>query len=99
MIDWFYAAGRLRMGGVVIVDDIHLPAVEMLVDAVAYDRRWQVVARTAKWIAYERKAEWSMREDWWEQTFMPSPRPSTPLARRVLGRAKRVARKTLTRGA
>ena len=39
IVDWFYTADRLRKGGIMVVDDIHLRSVAMLVDFMDADRR------------------------------------------------------------
>src|SRR4051812_7750680 len=49
MIDWYYAASRLRAGGVLVVDDVALPAVAHLCLFVDRDERFGSVARPNKW--------------------------------------------------
>lgn len=73
IIDWFYAAGRLREGGVVVLDDIQLPAVRLgLFEFLAKDPRWEIVARTDKWAACVRHSSGPLREEWTEQPFLGS---------------------------
>jgi len=86
MIDWFYGAGRLRRGGVVVVDDLQLPAVAIMADFLDADPRWEPVGRTAKWAAFERLSEGPLAEDWYVQPFLTRQRP---LWKRALGRVKR----------
>jgi predicted O-methyltransferase YrrM len=74
MIDWFYGASRLRRGGVVVVDDLQLPAVGIMADFLDADPRWQPVGRTDKWAAFERLSEGPLAEDWYVQPFFPPPR-------------------------
>jgi hypothetical protein len=69
MIDWFYGAGRLRQGGVVVIDDIHLPAVRVLTNFLDRDPRWRSIQRTPKWMAYERGNEGPLTEEWLFQPF------------------------------
>ena len=69
IIDWYYGAGRLRLGGVVVIDDLHLPAVSVLDRFLVLDPRWKELSRTAKWVAYERQSEGSVCEDWFMQPF------------------------------
>ena len=90
MIDWYYTAGRLRRGGLLVVDDVHLPAVAMLVGVLDRDDRWRPIRRTKKWVAYERAADGPLREDWYQQSFVPEWGLPRPLARRVLNRALRL---------
>lgn len=87
MIDWFYGAGRLRRGGVLVLDDIHLPAVKILRSFLDLDQRWGRLERTVKWAAYERRNEGSLGEDWYEQPFYRMPgsrlRPVGPIESRL----------------
>jgi hypothetical protein len=89
MIDWFYGASHLRPGGLLVLDDIHLPAVAMLVGHLTSDPRWPVEDRTAKWAAFRRTTAGSLSEDWWLQPFAQHPDRLGPLLAR---RAPRLAR-------
>jgi hypothetical protein len=73
VIDWYYGAGRLRRGGVVVVDDLELPAVRVLVDFLERDPRWRSIRHTEKWAAYERQSEGSLTEEWVDQPFYALP--------------------------
>jgi predicted O-methyltransferase YrrM len=71
IIDWYYAAGRLREGGVVVFDDIQLPHVRLgLFDFLQADPRWEPVARTNKWAACVRHASGPIHEGHTHQTFL-----------------------------
>lgn len=87
MIDWYYGAGRLKRGGVLVVDDIHLPAVKILRSFLDLDQRWRRIDRTEKWIAYERLSEGGLGEDWYDQPFYRMPgsrlRPVGPIEARM----------------
>jgi hypothetical protein len=76
-IDWFYGAGRLRSGGVVVFDDIQLPQVRSLIDmSVMPDPRWHFMKQTTKWMAFRRLSEGSLAESEASQPFFPEPKPS-----------------------
>jgi predicted O-methyltransferase YrrM len=93
VIDWFYGAGRLRSGGIVVFDDVPLPAVGRFLDTyLDLDPRWERVAGTRKWRAYRRLAEGSLSEHESNQGFYRQPRQ--PLARRALGRLRATFRTT-----
>ena len=87
MIDWYYGAGRLSRHGVLVVDDIHLPAVKILRSFLDLDERWRRIERTDKWVAYERLSEGGLGEDWYDQPFYRMPgsrmRPVGPVEARV----------------
>jgi Methyltransferase domain len=69
MIDWFYAGSRLRRGGILAIDDLHLPAAQVLVRYLDSDPRWAVRARTVKWTGFERLSEGPFRDEWFLQPF------------------------------
>lgn len=76
IIDWFYGAGLLRKGGVVVFDDVQLPQVNVLLETfVEPDPRWERVASTSKWRAFRRLSEGPLGEEWFDQPFFPSPPP------------------------
>jgi hypothetical protein len=71
IIDWFYGAGRLREGGIVVVDDLQLAAVRLgLLEFLAKDPRWELIAHTDKWAAFVRRSSGALREEWTEQRFL-----------------------------
>jgi predicted O-methyltransferase YrrM len=97
IIDWFYAGGRLRKGGILILDDNHLPAVRVLSGYLDRDGRWRRLRGTDKWLAYERLSEGTLSEDWWAQPKSFGLDPATTrggVVPRLLRRAARLARKS-----
>ena len=94
IIDWFYAAGHLRKGGTLVLDDTPLPAVGILMSFLDRDARWVKLARTEKWAAYERASEGTLGEDWWAQKefFGPAPPLRTSFLSRVRRRLGRLVR-------
>lgn len=71
IIDWFYGAGRLREGGIVVLDDLQLAAVRLgLLEFLAKDPRWELVAHQDKWAAFVRRSSGPLREEWTEQRFL-----------------------------
>lgn len=92
IIDWFYAAGHLRKGGTLVLDDVNLPAVGMLTSFLDRDERWVKLARSEKWAAYERASEGWLGEDWWAQTAIFDEEPaSEPRREGFVARARRAA--------
>jgi hypothetical protein len=69
IVDWFYAGGRLRQGGILVIDDVHLPAVGVLVAFLDRDPRWEPMQRTRQWAAFRRGGAGDLAEDWWQQPF------------------------------
>ena len=93
-IDWYYGARWLRRGGVVVVDDLQLPAVgDSLVSFLDRDPRWVSLARTWKWAAYRRESEGLLRDEWTDQSFLRNSRRKRAAAQRVAGMLKRLSPK------
>jgi hypothetical protein len=96
MVDWFYGAGRLRAGGVVVFDDVPMPAVRSFLDSyLELDDRWERVAGTVKWRAYRRRSEGSLSEHESSQAFFRGPTPT--LRARATGRIGSVLPRSLRR--
>jgi hypothetical protein len=94
MIDWLYGGSRLRRGGLLVLDDLQLPAVGVLTDYLDRDARWVDVARTAKWAAYERDDEGPIVDDHFHQPFYgPRDQPATTAASAPADRRRRFARR------
>ncbi len=90
IIDWYFAGARLRKGGVVVLDDVRLPAVALLRDFLDRDPRWIAVAGTDKWAAFVRQHEGSLNEEFLSQPFLRTPSPTRPpLVRRAVGAVRR----------
>lgn len=90
VLDWFYAASMLDAGGMVLIDDIALPAVATLLDFVGRDPRWRRIGGSSKWVAYERTSGGPLAEDWTAQPFYaPHHEGLGDLARRARGRITR----------
>ncbi len=88
VIDWHYGARTLRVGGMLVLDDVTLPAVYDLRRILDRDPRWSREHLTDKWAAYRKTGAAEAVEDWWEQQeWMPFPLPVRlkGLARRVGG--------------
>jgi hypothetical protein len=92
MIDWFYAGSLLGEGGLLVVDDIPLPAVAHLCAFVDRDPRFEPEKRTSTRASYRRNGEGDLRQDWFEQGFYGPPLTLGD----VPGRAVRKLRRTLT---
>jgi hypothetical protein len=88
-VDWLYAGRRLRRGGVLVMDDTHLPAVRIVADYLDADQRWSLQARGPTWGAWMRLHVAELSEDWWEQPFYRLPLTVSEVPKRVLGRLRR----------
>jgi Methyltransferase domain len=77
-IDWFYGARHLREGGLVVVDDVPLPAPAQLVGFLDRDPRWQMVRSEGRWVAYRLAERHTFREEFVYQPFYESPSTREP---------------------
>lgn len=70
MIDFFFAAGRLGRRGVLILDDVELPAVRLVADFCDLDEQWEQLTRNSKWGAWERRSVGPLVADHMDQPFL-----------------------------
>lgn len=64
MVDWFYTARRLKIGGHLIVDDVHLWPVQLLVEYLSTSPSWRVDRTFPRTISYVRIAADDERAEW-----------------------------------
>jgi predicted O-methyltransferase YrrM len=97
MLDWYYAGSLLRAGGLLVIDDVQLPAVAHLRGFIDRDPRWSAERLTEKWVAYRRVTEGPLRQDWFEQSFYTAPpaRGVRELPARALRKVARTLRSRL----
>lgn len=69
MIDWFYTAGRLKVGGLMIVDDIWLWPCLVLKNVMSEQPEWEHVTDIARRTSVFRKLEEG--SEWLEWTDQP----------------------------
>ncbi len=75
VIDWYYGSATLKVGGIVVVDDANVPAVDAyLIRYLRADPRWGDVAGDHKWRAFRKEAEIPSHEEWPDQAFLGAPR-------------------------
>jgi hypothetical protein len=66
LVDWYYAAEKLRVGGMMIIDDIQPPAGTILVDFMRVEPRWEeVISDDAHHFAVYRKRTHPIHDDDW----------------------------------
>jgi predicted O-methyltransferase YrrM len=44
-LDWYYGAEKLKVGGLMVVDNTHLPTGTRLADFMGVDPRWDPIVR------------------------------------------------------
>lgn len=74
-LDWYYGARWLKAGGILVFDDLQIPAVAATIGwFLDLDPRWEELARNERWAAYRRLSEGPLSEEWTEQLFLGDPR-------------------------
>lgn len=68
-LDWFYGAQRLKVGGIVAVDDVHTWTGASLRDFLAKENGWKHVATVDRKTAFYRLTEPFSYAEWDEQPF------------------------------
>lgn len=94
-VDWHYTAESLKVGGLVVVDDLQLVTGRILADFLRADTRWEEVYRDRRFAAYRKRVH-PIRDDqdWLSQAWVARSNPvaavrvvrAGPL-RRLLGMA------------
>jgi Methyltransferase domain len=65
VLDWWYVAPHVRVGGVVLLDDAYMPPVRVLVDALRDQPAWEVAAPIGqRTVAVRKVAEGLPPFDW-----------------------------------
>ncbi|MDQ6748783.1 MAG: class I SAM-dependent methyltransferase [Candidatus Dormibacteraeota bacterium] len=70
-IDWFYTAAALKVGGLVIVDDIQLWACRLLRDFLAAEPEWELSSESPeRWSAFRKVTEGDVQgKEWTQQVY------------------------------
>jgi predicted O-methyltransferase YrrM len=68
-VDWLYCAPRVRIGGIVIVDDTQLWTGEVLSDIIRADPDWELDTEFVRGVAFRKIAEFRNKE-WNEQPYV-----------------------------
>lgn len=92
ILDWFYSADRLKLGGILLLDDLQLASVGILRDFLAEDRKWEQVRCFRGQTAAFRKIAGSVHDVAWHmqpyltKRYVPESRLLS-LAKRAAGTA------------
>jgi hypothetical protein len=96
ILDWFYTADRLKRGGLMVLDDVHLRPVRILVDFMRVDPRWSFQRAFANQTIVFRKEQDSVHDVAFHMQPYSFPLPTRrERARKFLRRVARKVKKTL----
>jgi predicted O-methyltransferase YrrM len=75
-IDWHYTAEPLKVGGLVVVDDLQLVTARILADFLRADQRWDEVHRDNRFAVYRKRVHPIRDEqDWLGQAWVAGSAP------------------------
>ena len=94
IIDWFFTAERLRNGGILIIDDVHLRSVGILAEFLKSDPGWELIRDfSAKTFAFRKTRESIHDVAWHMQPFTFAQAPAANNGHSLLGRIARRMKK------
>ncbi|HJQ32239.1 MAG TPA: class I SAM-dependent methyltransferase [Pyrinomonadaceae bacterium] len=67
-IDFFYTAKFLKVGGLLLIDDVHLWTGKVLKDFLAAEKEWELRQTFRKTVVFAKLEEWTVKE-WDHQPF------------------------------
>jgi predicted O-methyltransferase YrrM len=80
-VDWLYATPHLRVGGTLVVDDVHLWTGKVLRDYLVEAPEWELITEWGGRTAAFRKRTEATYRDWFDQPFVH--KRSTPTRTRL----------------
>lgn len=69
-IDWFYIAGLLKTGGVVLIDDLHIWTCELLKQFLLSEEEWTLIAETTRAATFMKLGDRAQHKEWGNQAFV-----------------------------
>jgi hypothetical protein len=69
-IDCYYVAGLLKVGGAMMIDDLHIWTIELLVDYLRSDANWQLGRETWHTATFVKRTHDGLRDEWTRQPFV-----------------------------
>jgi predicted O-methyltransferase YrrM len=75
-VDWCYTAEPLKVGGLMVVDDLQLVTARILADFMRADERWEEVRRDGRFAVYRKRVHPIRDErDWLAQAWVAGSNP------------------------
>lgn len=71
-VDWYYSAGITKVGGIIIIDDLHIWTCSTLVDILRSEPEWQLVKETSRAAIFKKIAHGSEQKEWVYQQYVTS---------------------------
>ena len=77
-LDWYYAAEKIKVGGLMVVDDTHLVTGTILADFMGVEPRWELVVRDdeSHFAIYRKRVHPVHDADWTRQPYLSDAQPT-----------------------
>ncbi len=86
IIDWYYTADKLKIGGVLVIDDTHLWSASILIDFLKSDSGWRSLGRIGRrTFAFRKCAPFEYREFCFQPYVVRKSRLRGVVARALTG--------------
>jgi precorrin-6B methylase 2 len=69
-VDWYYSADILKIGGMIIIDDLHIWTCSTLAEFMNEAQEWRVVNETARTAVFMKIADGSQNKEWDRQAYV-----------------------------
>jgi predicted O-methyltransferase YrrM len=93
VLDWYYTADRIKVGGLMILDDTHLRSVSILSEFLKADApRWRFIKKAGERTDVFRKIAPSVHDVAWHEQPWVAVSSGRPLFQRVRGRLDKLVR-------
>jgi len=91
-LDFHYVEQRMKIGSVLVVDDIQIKAVAMLDEFLKVEKEWKLISLLQNTAFYRKIAEPKRDRDWCDQRLnnLASPVQATPLQTRIVAKSRRI---------
>lgn len=71
-IDWFYICERLKIGGLLIIDDLHIWTSELLKQFILSEKAWTLLEETKRAATFVIQENGSQHKEWTKQEYVLS---------------------------
>ena len=69
-IDWYYTAPKIKIGGLVLIDDTHLWTGQELRNFLVFEPEWELKASFQKSVVFMKVNEGSNEKEWNQKRFL-----------------------------
>jgi hypothetical protein len=70
IIDWYYIARVLKIGGLVVIDDLHIWTCELLVNFLRAEPDWALVEETERVAVLRKQGNSTLSNEWKKQPYV-----------------------------